>query len=245
MAGREDAPRKILIFHGYSGSPGEFEELPERLAEELDARVYVPLMPGHGTRVEDLLPLSYDDFLAFAEREAGVFLSDDRPYTIGGNSFGTYMAAHTAAPRKPRSLFLAAAPYHLRPPFSLPGAKWLAAMRPTWKKYIVDKEREARMGEFYYDEMPGKGLSLALEGNARIPKLLHAVECPILTMHELWDPLSYPEGSKALAQLARSAVRETEYFNEGWHGLFYGEVRHSSFEKLTAFLRKSFGLEHV
>lgn len=238
IAGRDDAPYKILIFHGYSGSPGEFEELPEVLAQELDARVYMPLMPGHGTKVEDLLPISYKDLVAAAEKEAAAFL-DDRPFVIGGNSFGSYLAAHTASRRDPRALFLAATPFHLRMPFSLPGARFIARMKPKWKKYIVENERRARTREFFYDHMPGKGLSLALKGNARMPDLLSRITCPILTMHEKWDPLSHPEGSAALASLAHGAVRQTEYFDEGWHGLFYGDVRHASFETVKTFLKKT------
>lgn len=241
IAGREDAPRKILVFHGYTGSPGEFEEMPEVLAERLDARIYIPLMPGHGTRVEDLLEFSFGDFLSFARKEANAFL-DERPFALGGNSFGSYLAAHIAAERAPSALFLSATPYRFRPPFSLPGATILARMKPLWKKYIVEKERKARGGEFFYDYMPGKGLFLAKQGNAHMPDVLSRVTCPLLALHELWDPLAYPEGSHELIALSKSSVKETAFFDEGWHGLFYGEVRHKSIDTVAKFLARAFNI---
>src|SRR5215510_1181023 len=55
VAGSIHAPRRIVIFHGYTGSPDEFKDLAGHLASALEAYVTVPLLPGHGTVQTDLL----------------------------------------------------------------------------------------------------------------------------------------------------------------------------------------------
>ena len=52
--GRKDAPYTILLLHGYTGSPDGFRELAKVLSNTLDAYVSVPLLPGHGTTLDEL-----------------------------------------------------------------------------------------------------------------------------------------------------------------------------------------------
>lgn len=59
----------FFLIHGYTGSPTDFADLPERLSTNLKAGVYCPLLPGHGTKIEDLDRFSAKDYVDFIEKK--------------------------------------------------------------------------------------------------------------------------------------------------------------------------------
>jgi len=59
----------FLFLHGFTASPFEGRELVERLQQEFKWTVSVPLLPGHGTKPEDLLEISWQEWKDYCERE--------------------------------------------------------------------------------------------------------------------------------------------------------------------------------
>ncbi len=55
-----------LVLHGFTGNPSSMRGVAEALAEA-GFTVELPLLPGHGTKVEDMLPTTFHDWLATAE----------------------------------------------------------------------------------------------------------------------------------------------------------------------------------
>ena len=56
---KADSELLFFLIHGYTGSPDDFNELPEYLHKNIKANVKVILLKGHGTRIEDLDNLEY------------------------------------------------------------------------------------------------------------------------------------------------------------------------------------------
>lgn len=48
-------PAGALVLHGFTGNPGSVRGVADALAAA-GFTVELPLLPGHGTRVEDLIP---------------------------------------------------------------------------------------------------------------------------------------------------------------------------------------------
>jgi len=63
-----DSNKLFFLVHGYTGSPTDFHSLPELLQKECKANVKIMLLPGHGTQVEDLDSVSYEDLMLFMTR---------------------------------------------------------------------------------------------------------------------------------------------------------------------------------
>jgi len=59
-------PEGALVLHGFTGSPASMRGLAEKLADA-GLTVELPLLPGHGTAVTDLVPCRWDDWSAAAE----------------------------------------------------------------------------------------------------------------------------------------------------------------------------------
>ena len=53
-------PNGALVLHGFTGSPRSMRGLAEALAGA-GFGVELPLLPGHGTSVDDMLTTSWDD----------------------------------------------------------------------------------------------------------------------------------------------------------------------------------------
>jgi carboxylesterase len=59
-------PRGVLVLHGFTGNPQSMRPLAEAVADE-GYTVDLPLLPGHGTAIEDMLPTRWDDYAGAAE----------------------------------------------------------------------------------------------------------------------------------------------------------------------------------
>lgn len=64
--GPPDAHTAVLLLHGFTGSPWEVRPLAESLADR-GFFVRAPRLPGHGTIPEDMLWVTWRDWLAAAE----------------------------------------------------------------------------------------------------------------------------------------------------------------------------------
>ena len=122
----------ILLIHGFIGSPKDFGDLPQRLAAA-GYRVSVPLLPGHGTRPQDLLAEDEDTWFAAAENAYGELWKECEWVAVVGFSMGGTLAARLAveAERPPDALVLAS-------PFFGVTYRWYAVLPPaTWNRILM------------------------------------------------------------------------------------------------------------
>jgi carboxylesterase len=94
-----EGPDACLLLHGLTGAPSEVRPIGEALARR-GFRVLGPLLPGHGTRPEDLARVSSADMLRSARSSLQSLRGARRVY-LCGLSMGALLAIHLAA--KPTS----------------------------------------------------------------------------------------------------------------------------------------------
>lgn len=63
---RQGGPLGVLVLHGFTGNPQSMRPIAEALAGA-GFTVELPLLPGHGTAVEDMIPTRFADWSAAAE----------------------------------------------------------------------------------------------------------------------------------------------------------------------------------
>jgi len=61
-----DGSHGALVLHGFTGNPGSMRAVAEALAAK-GFHVEMPLLPGHGTHVDDMLPTRWPDWVGEAE----------------------------------------------------------------------------------------------------------------------------------------------------------------------------------
>jgi carboxylesterase len=92
MAGAEpfsasNGPNGVLVLHGFTGNPGSMRQLAEAFADA-GFSVELPLLPGHGTSVEDLMTTRWEDWSEAADRAYTALAAHCDRTIVAGLSMG-------------------------------------------------------------------------------------------------------------------------------------------------------------
>lgn len=89
-------PIGVLLCHGFTGSPQSLRPWAEHLAEA-GLTVALPLLPGHGTRWQDLQVTRWQDWYAEVARELLLLAEQCEQVFVFGLSMGCSLALRLAA----------------------------------------------------------------------------------------------------------------------------------------------------
>ncbi|GAA3681808.1 alpha/beta fold hydrolase [Arthrobacter ginkgonis] len=92
------SPDAVMVIHGFTSGPRSVLPWAEALADA-GFPVSVPLLPGHGTRWEDLSRTPRDAWIAAVEREFDALQATHRSVFVCGLSMGGTLALRLAAAR--------------------------------------------------------------------------------------------------------------------------------------------------
>ncbi|GAA2599956.1 alpha/beta hydrolase [Streptomyces axinellae] len=93
---RDGSSTGVLLCHGFTGSPHSLRPWAEYLAER-GLTVSLPLLPGHGTRWEDLAVTGWEDWYASVDRELRLLGERCEHVFVCGLSMGGALALRLAA----------------------------------------------------------------------------------------------------------------------------------------------------
>src|ERR1700712_4152014 len=82
----------VLVLHGFTGNPQSMRPLAEAFAQA-GFTVSMPLLPGHGTQVEDMIPTRWADWSAAAEAAWTELAGKVRTTLVAGLSMGGTLTA--------------------------------------------------------------------------------------------------------------------------------------------------------
>lgn len=86
----------VLVCHGFTGSPQSVRPWAEYLADQ-GLTVSLPLLPGHGTRWQDLQITTWQDWYAEVDRELRALTERCTSVFVCGLSMGGALALRLAA----------------------------------------------------------------------------------------------------------------------------------------------------
>lgn len=233
----------FLLIHGYTGSPTDFNGLSHFLYEERGASVYVPLLPGHGTVVEDLRGLSKDVFIQAVEDELNKLLEKYPKVVVGGHSFGGQLALWLASKYPVSGVFITATPVRVAFPLSLPGLYKLWEIlggREFYRKSRSETELRERKkaNAFSYDLMPAYGLKLILDINKDLKNKMTEITSPILSVYLRGDGIAHSDSWELIHSLAKSEMKKNIILDSLEHAAYFSEHAHDIYREITQFFRK-------
>ena len=85
-------PQGALVLHGFTGNPGSMRGIAEALAEE-GFTVDMPLLPGHGTTIDDMIPTGWPDWLGHVEKRYQALAARCEKVVVVGLSIGGALTA--------------------------------------------------------------------------------------------------------------------------------------------------------
>lgn len=82
-----NGPNGVLVLHGFTGNPQSMRPLAEAFADA-GLSVELPLLPGHGTAMEDMIPTRFADWSAAAEEAYSSLRARCDKVVVAGLSMG-------------------------------------------------------------------------------------------------------------------------------------------------------------
>jgi carboxylesterase len=180
----------VLALHGFAGTPFEVELVVEAAASA-GVGALAPVLPGHGTRVEDLARTRFGDWADGAE--AALDRLGDEPSIVAGLSLGSLLSLELALRR----------PHAVRGLVLLANAVWLTAPFPSWALWVAEQLRcpdflspksapdirdfDSRQSHVGYKANPVHAAMDVRRSGARLAARLHEIRCPVLILHGAKD----------------------------------------------------------
>ena len=209
--------RSFLLFHGYTGSPRDFDNLPELLNKKFNADVKVIRLLGHGTKVEDLLNYRYDDYKQQIEKEIKKELNKRKEVFIGGFSFGGLLALYLASKYDVKGVFTICPPIKLKFPFNLTILSYVRFLKAIFNKSLSEKEKKEMEFTFYYDKMPSVALKICQDASRETLKNLNKINCPVLSIFSGKDDITNKNASKKIEKRIIPANLKNLIYEDATH----------------------------
>jgi carboxylesterase len=93
----------LLFVHGFTASPAEMRPMAEAFAMRSRWRLKGILLPGHGTRIEDMQSARGEDWIAAVQRACAELEKECQHVFVCGLSLGASLACHAALRRSSSS----------------------------------------------------------------------------------------------------------------------------------------------
>jgi carboxylesterase len=209
-------PNGVLVLHGFTGNPQGLRGLAEAFAAA-GFTVELPLLPGHGTTIEDMLETSWDDWSGAAEAAYGALESRCERVVVAGLSMGGTLAVWLAA-RHPEIAGLVV----VNPTIEPPGEAMLDILRQTLEQgttiapAIGNDVADPTQREMAYEGMPVAPLLSLLEAQAALAPQLGEIRCPSLILTSRQDHVVPPGNSDFLAGAVSGPV-ERVFLERSFH----------------------------
>jgi carboxylesterase len=177
----------MIFFHGFTGSPQEGSDFAEYFAAK-GFTVWVPLLPGHGTRPQDLLEVKWQDWLDYSKDCFLSLKTKCNQVIVCGQSMGGALALNIASQYSVDALVCLAAAVFLK--------DWRLKFLPLAKKIITYQFKskgpdvslkEAKKNSVSYSKYPLSSLEQLLLLLNDTEKKLNRVQTPTLLVHSKRD----------------------------------------------------------
>lgn len=202
----EGDDRGVLVVHGFTGNPHSMRPIAEALAAA-GFTVELPLLPGHGTAVEDMIPTGFADWLGAAEVAYAELAGRCRSVAVVGLSMGGALTTWLAS-EHPEIVGIAClnaivtAPEGMRPVVE----EMLASGTEVMAGLGSDIAKEGVV-ESAYPETPLRPLLTLFDAAAELETRLGRIACPVLVVTSPQDHVVDPANSDVLAASVTGPVR--------------------------------------
>ena len=206
----------VLVLHGFTGNPQSMRPLAEALAAA-GLTVDLPLLPGHGTSVEDMVPTRWEDWSGAAEAHFQALAARCDHVAVVGLSMGGTLTCWLAE-RHPHLSGIAL----VNPLVRAPDAEFrsgiqalLDAGTETIDGIGSDIKREGSVETAY----PGTPLAAVLslfEGADGVEAGLGGIHCPVLLLSSRDDHVVEPV-SGDVVEAGVSGPVERVWLEDSYH----------------------------
>jgi carboxylesterase len=187
----EGGSNGVLVLHGFTGNPQSMRPLAEVLAAA-GFTVDLPLLPGHGTSIEDMIPTRWEDWSGAAEAHFQALAARCDHVLVAGLSMGGSLTCWLAERHKHIAGIALVNPLVRSPVELIEGAKALLESGMETIDGIGSDIKKEGPAELAYPGTPlAAGISL-FEGVADVEAHLGDIHCPLLLLSSREDHVVDP-----------------------------------------------------
>ena len=205
----------MLVLHGFTGSPQSLRSLAEALAVA-GHTVELPLWPGHGTAVEDLVPSRWKDWESAAERAYETLAERCSVVALAALSMGGTLACHLAARYAEIRGLALVNPLIDTPPGIRDILNELLEGGTDVAPGVGSDIAKADVEELAYSGTPVAAALSVFDGAAEVARDLSRIKCPVLVLTSRQDHVVPTESSDVLASGVSGPV-ERVWLERSYH----------------------------
>jgi len=234
----EGGAHGVLLIHGFGATPAMMRPLGEALYATRDADGRRPtvqgvLLPGHGTRIQDMR--SHGGYAPWLNAAIGAFdalaARCDRASVIG-HSMGGVLALLLAQQRPVHAVIPIAAPMRLRRP-----AARLAPLIGWAVPYTMEKGAPAEDCDLGYAGTPVCRVGDLLRLMRQAERNLSLIRCPILVVQPANDQTVRPASANIIYDGVSSQRKELLWLERSGHGCVIELEQRGIFGRCAEFLQ--------
>ncbi len=229
----------FLFFHGFSGSPYEGREFA-RYFSQLGYTVWVPLLPGHGTRPKDMNNVTWQEWY-FAARYYWEKLSAKcRRVVVCGQSMGGCLALHLAAHHPVDALITLSGPVFL--------TDWRLKLLPFAKHFLQYQykskgpdihSQQAKRKSADYPKYPVKSVLELQKLLEHVRNDISEISAPTLLVHSRKDHTVSFENLDYIYRRIGSQVKKKLILEKSYHVISVDLEKEKVLEAVQTFLAEN------
>jgi carboxylesterase len=200
--------RGALVLHGFTGNPQSMRGLALALADA-GFTVEMPLLPGHGTDISDMVPTRWKDWCAAAQDAFTELAARCDAVVVVGLSMGGSLAIWLAE-HHPEVAALSVVNPLVTPPDKAT-TDLIQAMIDGGDQVAPGIGSDIALEgavESAYPELPLEAALSLFEGVAEVEALLGSLTCPVLLFTSTQDHVVDPTSSAVLVERAKGPVEQ-------------------------------------
>lgn len=198
-------PHGVLVLHGFTGNPQSMRPLAEAFAHAGFA-VEMPLLPGHGTTVEDMIETGWGDWTAAAEQAYERLAARVDKVVVAGLSMGGALTGWLGGRHPEAAGFVFINALATEPPGIRDLVRGLLDAGESTMDAIGSDIAKPGVTEASYDATPLKPLASMLDAAEDLAVSLAKIEAPVLVCNSPQDHVVPITDSDFIAETVQGPV---------------------------------------
>lgn len=227
----------VLLVHGLNGSTRDMAELYDLFISQGMIAENI-LLPGHGSRVQDMFSLGWPEWSQAVQRELAILKQRCDVVFLVGHSLGGALSLHAAAHEEVAGIVAMCAPLNMHPwtHHVIGAVKRLTPILPTIREDVRDPEARRRYTRDVYRWTPMAPVESMLQHLPRLRAELPHVTAPALIMTAVHDHVVPARDGREIYRLLGSQEKHLVTFHRSYHVIMKDHDREEVFAKTLAFI---------
>ncbi len=227
----------VLLVHGLNGSTGDMAEL-EEIFQKQGFIAKNMLLPGHGTKVKDMLSIGWEEWAQAVRDELNQLKESCDVIFLVGHSLGGALVLHVAAHEEVAGVVPICAPLHLHPWLkpAVSIGKYLLPLVPVIREDVRDREARHRYTRDVYRWTPVHPVESMMRYLPRLRTELPHIIAPSLIITSVHDHVVPARDGREIYRLIGSREKHLVTLHHSYHVVMKDHDREEVFDKTLAFV---------